>query len=48
MILLYPIFADTYYRNSLFVLLKTMAQGPQKKYYRQRAHSNPMADHTFE
>ncbi|RXG68839.1 tRNA (guanine-N(7)-)-methyltransferase [Armadillidium vulgare] len=25
-----------------------MAQGPQKKYYRQRAHSNPMADHTFE
>ena len=21
---------------------------PQKKFYRQRAHSNPMADHTFE
>lgn len=21
---------------------------PQKKYYRQRAHSNPLADHTFE
>jgi len=24
------------------------AQGPQKRYYRQRAHSNPMADHTFD
>lgn len=21
---------------------------PQKKYYRQRAHSNPLADHTFD
>lgn len=21
---------------------------PQKRYYRQRAHSNPIADHTFE
>jgi len=20
---------------------------PQKRYYRQRAHSNPMADHSF-
>ncbi|XP_048580628.1 tRNA (guanine-N(7)-)-methyltransferase-like isoform X1 [Nematostella vectensis] len=25
-----------------------MAALPQKKYYRQRAHSNPMADHTFD
>ncbi|KAK3743849.1 hypothetical protein QZH41_011843 [Actinostola sp. cb2023] len=25
-----------------------MAAPPQKKYYRQRAHSNPMADHTFD
>ncbi|MCL4144264.1 UNVERIFIED_CONTAM: hypothetical protein GTU68_051774 [Idotea baltica] len=25
-----------------------MAKPPQKKYYRQRAHSNPMADHSFE
>jgi tRNA (guanine-N7-)-methyltransferase len=25
-----------------------MAKVPQKKYYRQRAHSNPMADHTFD
>lgn len=21
---------------------------PQKRYYRQRAHSNPIADHTFD
>lgn len=21
---------------------------PQKRYYRQRAHSNPLADHTFD
>ncbi|XP_015766611.1 PREDICTED: tRNA (guanine-N(7)-)-methyltransferase-like [Acropora digitifera] len=25
-----------------------MAELPQKKYYRQRAHANPMADHTLE
>ena len=24
------------------------AQLPQKRYYRQRAHSNPMSDHNFE
>lgn len=25
----------------------TEASQPQKRYYRQRAHSNPMADHTL-
>ncbi|GLH10470.1 tRNA (guanine-N(7)-)-methyltransferase [Gryllus bimaculatus] len=26
----------------------TVASLPQKKYYRQRAHSNPIADHCFD
>ncbi|KAG7264777.1 hypothetical protein CRUP_007103 [Coryphaenoides rupestris] len=26
----------------------SLSSMPQKRYYRQRAHSNPMADHTFE
>ena len=26
----------------------TAAKLPQKKFYRQRAHSNPMADHSFD
>jgi len=28
-------------------ILERMASLPKKKYYRQRAHSNPMADHSF-
>ncbi|XP_014674502.1 PREDICTED: tRNA (guanine-N(7)-)-methyltransferase-like [Priapulus caudatus] len=27
---------------------EVVAKKPQKKYYRQRAHSNPLADHTFD
>lgn len=29
-------------------LCEKMVELPQKKYYRQRAHSNPLADHTFD
>ena len=28
--------------------MTTKMELPQKKYYRQRAHSNPLADHTFD
>ena len=27
---------------------KEISRKPQKKYYRQRAHTNPLADHSFE
>ena len=30
------------------VLEKETSRKPQKKYYRQRAHTNPLADHSFE
>ena len=29
-------------------MYSTAKKAPQKKYYRQRAHSNPIADHCFD
>ena len=43
-----PSFMRTYYSSTWNSTTSKMASLPQKKYYRQRAHSNPIADHCFD